>query len=483
MFKKNQRVELDIEDLAFEGKGIARIENEQGKYIVFVPNTIPGQRVLVRMVKVKDKFAEAKLLKVLQHSDKEVQMPYESIPGSPYITLPIEDQHFYKRKTSIELFRRIGKLEKSEELLDEFIPSPKDFHYRNKMEYGFSAVVNDKETDEFIDAFGLGFKKRGQWLAIENLTADSGLFDKQVEDNLPKIAEYFTSRGFTAWHPKQHTGFCRNLLVKKSFAADALLINFTSSSQQLENFDREEFKNFMLDIFGDRLAGLVHTVTDDVGDRPLAFEKQRTTLHGQDHIFEEICGLKFRISIDSFFQTNPASAERLYQKAMDYVYESNGTERPVVMDLFSGTGTITQLLAQRSENKDVIGVELVEDAVADAKENARLNGMGQLKFYAADVGKFLLEHPEYKNKIDTVVMDPPRAGIAPKTLRKVIRMNAPRMVYISCNPATQARDMATLAEAGYEIKKYSLVDQFPHTAHIESVALFEKKYPEREPVI
>lgn len=219
---------------------------------------------------------------------------------------------------------------------------------------------------------------------------------------------------------------------------------------------------------------MVHTINDDIGDRPNAHEGERNILLGADHIEESISGLNFKISIESFFQTNPASAERLYKKALDYVFEKEIDDLPYILDLFSGTGTITQLLAQRASKAKVIGVELVEQAVADAKINAKANGFEDLQFHASDVGYFLLNHPEYQGKINTLTLDPPRAGIAPKTLRKVIRLQAERMVYISCNPATQARDMAILAEAGYALKKFSLVDQFPHTAHIESIALFER---------
>ncbi len=474
-FGKNQTTELLINDLAFEGKGIAKVETEGGKYIVFVPNTIPGQRVLARMVKVKNSYAETKLLKVLKHSDQEVEMPYHPIPGAPYITLPVDRQHFYKKKTSIELFRRIGKIENSEQLLDEFIPSPDDYHYRNKMEYSFSAVEYHPAEDKETDGFALGFKKRGQWLSVIQMEKDSGLFDADLENALPEITRYFKSRGFTAWHALRHEGFCRFLTVKKSFHENALLINFVSTSSQLDKFDREEFTTFMRQLLGEKLSGLLHTINDDVGDRPNTSDGQRTLLFGREELIEKICGLKFRISLESFFQTNPASAERLYQKAMNYVFEEDPGSKPVVLDLFSGTGTITQLLAQRNVDKEIIGVELIPEAVEDARQNALINGFNNLKFFAADVGKFLLQHPEYTDQIDTIVMDPPRAGIAPKTLRKVMRLNAERIVYISCNPATQARDMIALKEFGYELQKYSLVDQFPHTSHIESVALFVKE--------
>ena len=472
-FKKYQRARLRVDDLAFEGKGIARVETEAGQYIVFVPNTIPGQLVEAQIVKTKPSYAEAKLIRVLEHSSEETDLGYVPIPGAPYISLPLERQHFYKRKTSIELFRRIGGVKNSEGLLDQFISSPVSFHYRNKMEYSFSAVEYDAETDSLKDGFTLGFKKRGQWLAGINLQGDSGMFDAQLEEGMPRIREYFIHRGFTAWHARQREGFCRFLTVRKSFSQDALLINFTSSKSQLEQFNANEFKELLLDILGKRLHGLVHTINDDPGDRPKTTEGEQRLLYGENHITEEILGLKFDISLESFFQTNPASAARLYDKALEYVRETN-IDKPVILDLFSGTGTISQLLAKANPDKKVIGVELIEEAVRDAQRSAGRNGFENLEFVVADVGRFLLDHPRYKGEINTLVMDPPRAGIAPKTLRKVIRLEADRMVYISCNPATQARDIAILREHGYELKKYSLVDQFPHTAHIESVALFER---------
>jgi 23S rRNA (uracil-5-)-methyltransferase RumA len=177
----------------------------------------------------------------------------------------------------------------------------------------------------------------------------------------------------------------------------------------------------------------------------------------------------------SFFQTNPKSAERLYEKVVEYVLEKQETvDGKVVMDLFCGTGTIGQIVASRSHNAKIVGVDIVASSIADAKENAKRNNIEGVQFFTADVGKFLLEHPEYNRKIETIILDPSRAGIAPKTLRKVIRLGAKRMIYVSCNPATQARDTEQLIEAGYELKKISLVDQFPHTAHIETIALFER---------
>ncbi len=473
LYHRGQEVELRVQDLAFEGKGIAKIETEKGNFIVFIPNTLPGQLVRCKMVKVKKAYAEARLVEVLEASSDESQSKYHPIPGAPYINLPIEKQHEYKEKTSIELFRRIGKITNAEDLLDQYIESPRIFHYRNKMEYSFAAVEARPGDDKFHDGFALGFKRRGQWLAVENLEGDSGIFDQAIEDFLPKLRRFFMEAGHSAWHGKKHSGFCRMLAVRKSYVDDEILINFLSSSSELEQFDSDALTQLFRNEFGERLAGLIHTINDDISDRPKSTEGKRIILFGKETIREQINGLDFSISMESFFQTNPASAERLYQKALDYVFEKEIEDKPIILDLFAGTGTITQLLAQASTQSKVIGVEIVKEAVADAKKNAQANGINNLEFYANDVGKFLLENPHYAGKINTLTLDPPRAGIAPKTLRKVIRLGAERMVYISCNPATQARDMLTLAEHGYQLKKYSLVDQFPHTAHVEAVALFE----------
>ncbi len=474
LYHRGQVCQLRLTDMAFEGKGIAKIENEEGRYVVFIPNTIPGQLVECRMVKVKNSYAEAKLIRVIERSELEVSHDYAPIPGAPYLSLPIEKQREYKQNTTLELFRRIGKVADVESLFDEYIESPRLLHYRNKMEYSFSSVYVNPGEDDFKDGFALGFKKRGQWLAVESLPGDSGMFDAQMESFIPKLEAWFRNKGHSAWHGKKHEGFCRMLAVRKSFSSDKLLVNFVSSSSELDSFDLNHFKNLWVEVFGKRLGGLIHTINDDVGDRPKATEGERKVLVGEDYLEEEIHGLKFKISVESFFQTNPASAELLYHKALDYAVEANANSKPVVLDLFAGTGTITQLLAQKLPDAEVIGVEIVPEAVEDARRSAQTNGLKDLKFFAADVGRFLLDHPQYQGKIHTLTLDPPRAGIAPKTLRKVIRLGADRIVYISCNPATQARDLQILSEWGYELRKFSLVDQFPHTAHIESVALFEK---------
>ena len=473
--KKNQVLELKIEDYAFGGKGIARIKSEEGSFVVFVPNTLPGQLVKAQINKTSKNYAEAKLIDVLQPSEDEVEVPYQDIPGAPYIQLPIELQHQYKKESTLSLFKRIGKVENIEDLFDEFIASPNVFHYRNKMEYGFSAIGYDRVNKTDKDEFTLGFKRRGVWWMGDNLEKDSGLFDKQLEDNLKNIRQYCIETGLEPWHGPKKEGFFRYFVVRKSFKTDELLCNLVTTSDDLEKFDLNKFANFLKEIFGERLAGLLHTINDETGDRTIATSGSLNLVYGKDKIVEELLGLNFEISMKSFFQTNPKCAEKLYAKVVEYVLEDKSkVDNSVVMDLFCGTGTIGQIVASRSENAKIVGVDIVASAIDDAKKNAKRNNIDGLKFYAADVGKFLIAHPEYQDKIKTIILDPARAGIAPKTLQKIINLNADRMVYVSCNPATQARDTELLSEAGYQIKKISLVDQFPHTSHIETVVLFEK---------
>ncbi|MBE7693458.1 23S rRNA (uracil(1939)-C(5))-methyltransferase RlmD [Tenacibaculum finnmarkense] len=473
--RKNQVLELRIEDYAFGGKGIARIKSEEGSFVVFVPNTLPGQLVKAQISKSSKKYAEAKLIDVLEASKDEVALPFQDIPGAPYIQLPIELQHQYKKESTLSLFKRIGKVENIEDLFDEFISSPNVFHYRNKMEYGFSAIGYDRVNKTDADFFTLGFKRRGTWWMGDNLNKDSGLFDTQVEDSLKIIREYCEKTGLAPWHGPKREGFFRYFVVRKSYKTNELLFNLVTTSADLPKFDMPAFVSLLKDIFGDRLAGLLHTINDEVGDRTIATSGSIELVTGKDKIVEELLGLNFEISMKSFFQTNPKSAEKLYTKVVDYALENKeAIDNTVVMDLFCGTGTIGQILASRSENAKIVGVDIVASAIEDAKENAKRNNIEGLQFYAADVGKFLYEHPQYQNKIKTIILDPARAGIAPKTLRKIIRLNADRMVYVSCNPATQARDTEELMNAGYKLKKISLVDQFPHTAHIETVVLFEK---------
>jgi 23S rRNA (uracil-5-)-methyltransferase RumA len=470
--KRGDKIEVTIQDLAFGGKGIARV-GEEG-YVVFVPNTIPGQTVKCRLIKKRKRHAEGKLLEVITHSDEETPLHFQPIPGAPYATWPIEKQRAHKQQSTFELFKRIGNEPEIEARFDEFIASPADWHYRNKMEYSFSTVRYDLKDNGEYDEPALGFKHRGQWLAVENMDADSGLFDKEIEDGVKHIRQWCEASQLPFWHPARHHGFYRFLTFRKSFSTGKVLMNLTTSGSHLEAFNAKDFVAHCIELFGDRLAGIIQTINNSTGDRTMDEPDDVFQLYGEPVIHDTLLGLDFEISMRSFFQPNPQAAQLLYQKAIDYVFLNRDKEEPeVVMDLFCGTGTIGQILAKQSSGaKEIIGVDIIPEAIENAKENAKRNGLNGLNFYAADVGKFLYNYPEYKGRINTIVLDPPRGGIAPKTLQKIIALGAKRIVYVSCNPATQARDTNDLREAGYALEKISMVDQFPHTSHIETVALF-----------
>ena len=473
--QRNQIIEVEITGFAFGGNGISRIQTEQGDLVAFVENTFPGQKVLARVDKKRKKHAECKLLQVIERSPEELELPYQEISGAPYIFVPIALQHQYKKSSTLDLFRKIARVQNIEEIFDEYIGSPLDFNYRNKMEYSFSSIEHDVETgEEKDDAFALGFKRRGTWWKVESLNKESGLFDQEFETKLIQIRQFLQATNLPAWHTPKKTGFFRHIVVRKSFHQDQLLINLVTSSEGIENFDVQVFSLYLQELLGKRLAGFQHTINDNVADRAKIENGTNSLLYGEAKVIEKLSDLFFEISMESFFQTNPKSAELLYSKALDYVFENNPLDDKVVMDLFCGTGTIGQILSRRSENAQIIGVDIVEEAILDAQKNAKRNNIEGIQFFAADVGKFLSQYPQYKGKIGTIVLDPPRAGIAPKTLRKVIDLNAERIVYISCNPSTQARDTETLQSMGYILDKVSLVDQFPHTSHIESVAKFVK---------
>jgi 23S rRNA (uracil-5-)-methyltransferase RumA len=474
--KKGDIIELQISDFAFGGKGIAKIPTEEGDYIVFVENTFPGQTVRAKVENKRKRHAECKLIEILQRSSSETTLPYQEISGAPFIFVPIEIQEKYKLETSIDLYRKLANISDIKSRFDSFISSPNHFNYRNKMEYSFSSIEHDLETnEEKDDAFALGFKRRGTWWKVESLNKESGMFDQQWENNLFKIREFLFKTNLPAWHPPKKTGFFRHFVVRKSFFEDKLLINLVTSSEGIEKFDVHALSSLLQELLGERLAGFQHTVNDNVADRTKIENSQNKLVFGKDKIIEDLLGLKFEISMESFFQTNPSCAELLYNKALDYVFEKNELQDKVVMDLFCGTGTIGQILAKRSPKTKIIGVDIVPEAIADSKKNAKRNSIEGLQFFAADVGKFLKEYPNYIGKIGTIVLDPPRAGIAPKTLQKVVDLNADRIVYISCNPATQARDTESLEKAGYHLEKISFADQFPHTSHVEAIAKFVKK--------
>ncbi len=470
-FKKGDVLEVEIDEMAFGGNGIVWVDIPDGKVPLFIENAIKGQTREVQITKIDRRHIEARDIRLIEKSGIELDIPYQPIPGAPYASMPYELQRSFKQNEVIELLRRIGKIE-AEPLLDEYIASPSLWHYRNKMEYSFSVIRWDKEKNDTVDDFGLGFKKKGTWWIVESLQKDSGLLDEQLESKMHLIEEWCIKSGLPAWHPPQRHGFFRYLVARKSYLQDQILLNLVTTDDGIEQFDSSAWVSLLQSILGNRLAGVIHTINNDTGDRVDPLNGEHRLLFGSEKITESILGLQFEISMKSFFQTNPKSAERLYAKAIDYVKEVGQTG--TILDLFCGTGTISQLLSKAGFS-EVIGVDIEPKAIENAQENARRNAINNLTFFATDVGKFLLEQPQYQHQLHVLMMDPPRAGIAPKTLRKVMDLQANFIVYISCNPATFARDTETLEANGYALEKWSLIDQFPHTSHVEVLGRFKKR--------
>jgi 23S rRNA (uracil-5-)-methyltransferase RumA len=474
MFHRGELVTLTIDAYAFGGRGIAKIPTEESHFIVFVDNAFPGQVVRAKIDVKRKHHAEAKLVEVINRSPLEVVSEYQEISGAPYIFVSQEEQHKAKLSSTLSTFSKISGIRDLEQKFDEYIASPSVYFYRNKMEYSFSSIEHDVESGEDVDdAFALGFKRRGTWWKVENLNKPSGLFDKEWEEKLILLRTFLKETELPAWHPPQKKGFFRHIIVRKSFLHNQLLVNLVTSSDRIKHFDRNAFVAKLLGLYGERIAGIQHTVNDDVADRSKIENGQSKMLYGKPFVEEQILGLTFQMRMESFFQTNPACAELLYKKAIDYLLEDLPPDQEI-LDLFCGTGTIAQLIATRNPSARITGVDIVPEAIEDAKENANKNKLTDVSFHAADVGKFLKEHPEYEGNIGALILDPPRAGIAPKTLLKTIALGAKRIVYISCNPSTQARDASILVDAGYVLERFCLVDQFPHTGHIESIAKFIK---------
>ncbi|MDO5441925.1 MAG: 23S rRNA (uracil(1939)-C(5))-methyltransferase RlmD [Bacillota bacterium] len=340
-------------------------------------------------------------------------------------------------------------------ILREIVPSPSIYNYRNKMEYTFG--------DEVIGGpMNLGMHKLGSYISI----IDCGQCQLVPEDfntilNLTK--EWCISKGYNFYHKKRHDGLLRSLIIRKGFRTDELLINIVTSSEI--EFAEEEYKNLLLSTSLDsHIVGILHTINDNVADA-LVVDDCRI-LYGQDYYTEEILGLKFKVGAFSFFQSNVVAAERLYKEALALL---PGLEGKIVYDLYCGTGTISQAMALKA--KKVFGVEIVEDAVNSAKNNAEINHLDNCDFICGDVLKVL---DDISEKPDVIVVDPPRAGIHPKAMKKICNYDIPEILYISCNPKTLAINLAQAAEYGYKSVSMKCFDNFAFTKHTEAICVLKK---------
>jgi len=467
--KKGQIVEGIIERVDFPNKGILRAEDGTR---VIVKNAIMGQKVSAAVNKVRKGKCEGRLLEVLEKSALELPEPgcvhYGICGGCTFQSLPYEEQLSMKEQQVKDL---IDAVITEENKGYEFLPikaSPRPKAYRNKMEFSFG--------DEYKDGpLALGMHKRGSFYDIVNV-GECQIVDEDFRRVLKITLEYFKERQVPFYHKLRHTGYLRHFLVRKAAKTGEILVDLVTTTQT--DGLGAETESILLDgwvkalceeTYDGVLKGILHTKNDSVAD---TIKNEGTDiLFGQDFFYEELLGLKFKITPFSFFQTNSLGAEVLYQTAREFIGDALDDEASqTVFDLYSGTGTIAQILSPVA--KKVIGVEIVEEAVVAARENAALNGLTNCEFIAGDVLKVI---DKIEEKPDYIVLDPPRDGIHPKALEKIIRYNVPQMVYISCKPTSLARDLEVLQARGYKVKKVQCVDMFPATGNVETVVKLSLK--------
>ncbi len=458
--KKGQVYEGVIESVEFPNKGIVNVPQEDRR--VIVKNGVPGQKVRFSVNKVKKGKAEGKLLEVIEKASQEIEPDcphFGQCGGCTYQNLPYEEQ--VKLKES-QVKAMMDEAVDGDYIWEGVLESPFKSEYRNKMEFSFG--------DEYKDGpLALGMHKRGSFHDIVNV-CDCQIVDSDYRKILACTLECARKSGLPYYHRMRHDGYFRHLLVRKAVKTEEILIDIVTASEEGFDSKPKEFLNKWaaalqaLELTG-KIVGILHTKNDSLAD--IVKDEGTEVLFGQDYFYEELLGLKFKITPFSFFQTNSLGAEVLYEKAREYIGDTN---EKVVFDLYSGTGTIAQLLAPVA--KEVIGVEIVEDAVAAARENAKLNGLDNCKFIAGDVLKVLDDLTE---KPDVIVLDPPRDGIHPKALPKILSYGVNRIVYVSCKATSLARDLEAFLQAGYRLEKACCVDQFCETVWTEAVALLVKE--------
>ncbi len=448
--KRDQELELKVDSLAYGGNGVARLNG----FVVFVRRGLPGDTVRARVTNVKRNHAEALALEVLEPGAERVEAPcahYPACGGCRFQDLAYEAQIAAKEEQVREALRRIGGL--ADAPLEPILPAVEVFHYRNKMEYSFAQTPVGP---------ALGFHKAGRWdevLDIERcwLTTDLG--------NAIRLAvrDWARADGLVAYDQVEHTGYLRHLVVREGRNTGQALVQLVTAPGKLAA--RESFVAAL------RHFPEVRSIHWSVNERPAEVTNLPTrVLWGEDAIEEELNGLRFRVRPNAFLQTNTAMAERLYGIALEY---AGLTGEETVYDLYCGIGTIGLTLAR--EALTVWGVEVSEESVACALENAELNGLANAAFFAGEVSDALQELRDRAGAPDVIVVDPPRAGLSGKALRRMARLEAPRIVYVSCNPTTLAANVKTLeTDWGYRLERAQPVDMFPHTPHVETVALLTR---------
>lgn len=448
--KKGDIFEGKVIRTEFPNKGIIDIEGQR----VIVKNALEGQIVRFSINKKKRDKIEGRLLEVIEPSPIEQPAACKHFGicgGCRYQNLSYEQQLDLKKRQVEELIEKSGL----SFAIENIYGSPITEGYRNKMEFTFG----DEEKD---GPLALGMHKKNSFYDIVTLE-DCRIVDPDFNVLLQASLKYFKEKGATYFHKIRHEGFLRHLVMRRSVKTGDILINLVTTTQS--RLDESEFVNMILSQKIDgKVVGILHTLNDNLAD--VVQSDETKTLYGQDYFYEYLYNMRFKISPFSFFQTNTLGAEVLYDQVREYVGE---TKDKLVYDLYTGTGTIAQMLAPVASK--VVGVEIVEEAVEAAKKNAVDNHLDNCEFIAGDVLKVV---DNLTQKPDILVLDPPRDGIHPKALRKIINFNVDEMVYVSCKPTSLMRDLLVFREAGYEVKRCCLVDMFPGTVHVETVVLLSK---------
>lgn len=472
--KKGEIFEGIIENIEFPNKGIVWVKDEASEEMVrvIVKNGMPGQKVRFQINKKRKNRCEGRLLEVLQKSEKETRQPaceeFPACGGCMYQTMSYKDQLAMKagqvRALIEEALIRGGQVkpgapDEADYIFEGIQGSPLEFGYRNKMEFSFGDAVKDGPLT-------LGLHKKGSTYDVLT-TADCKIVHEDFTKILTCVLEYCQENNLSYYRKMSHQGYLRHLLVRRAQTTGEILVNLVTSSQTEHEFDELVRRLLNLQLEG-HITGILHIINDSLAD--VVQSDETRILYGKDYFYETILGLKFKITPFSFFQTNSLGAEVLYSAARNYI---GSTKDMTVFDLYSGTGTIAQILADVS--KKVIGVEIVEEAVEAARENAVLNHLDNCEFIAGDVLKVL---DDVEEKPDFIVLDPPRDGIHPKALEKIIHYQVPKMVYISCKPSSLARDLEALLAGGYRVERVQCVDMFPATVHVETIVLLSHKSPD-----
>ena len=448
--KKNEVAELTIEGMSFPGKSWGM----HGEKKVVMKNGLPGQRVLVNIAKKRKKF-EGRILEVLEKAPNEIDAAcdvFAKCGGCTYQNLPYDEQLKLKESYVLNLLEQAGIAGFTYEGI---VPSPEVFGYRNKMEYSFG----DNEKD---GPLMLGLHEQGSFYNIVK-TDGCQITDEDFNTIQTAVLEFFAQTGDSYFHKRSHEGFLRHLVVRKGKHTGDLLINLATTTQG--TLDEVAFVKGLLDLkLKGQIRGILHTQNDGVADVVKA--EIAKTLYGEDKIEDQILGLTFEITSFSFFQTNTLGAEKLYSVVRDFVGRE---QNEVIYDLYCGTGTIAQVLAPVS--KKVVGIELVAEAVEAAKVNATKNGLDNCQFIAGDV---MVEVANLHDPADVIILDPPRDGIHPKAIFKILDFKPKTFVYVSCKATSLARDLPFFVATGYAIKKVKCVDMFPHTGHVETVVLMSR---------